>query len=65
VSPPYLEYMTGHGGVLGRDGEPELHQVLLDVEDGQDGIVYGPGPRFEVLELLFVPAWLLQLSEEG
>jgi hypothetical protein len=37
--------------------------VLVDTAEGLEGIVYGPGPTFEVVDVLFVPAELL--AEEG
>jgi hypothetical protein len=53
--------MSDHGAIP--DSGPPLLQVLVDTEDGQAGIVYGPGPGFEVVGVLFVPAELL--AEDG
>ncbi|MEW2633353.1 hypothetical protein AB0903_17275 [Streptomyces sp. NPDC048389] len=40
------------------DGEP-LRLVQLDTDEGQEAVIYGPGPEHPVVGILFVPAGLL------
>ncbi|WP_162604038.1 hypothetical protein [Streptomyces sp. CS014] len=40
------------------DEEP-LHLVQLDTGEGQEAVVYGPGPEHVVVGIAFVPAELL------
>lgn len=54
--------MSDHGAIPD-GGDAPLNQVLLDLWNGQTGIVYGPGPGYEVLDVLFVPVEIL--AEEG
>lgn len=54
--------MSDRGAIPDR-GEVPLSQVLLDLWDGQSGIVYGPGPDFGVVDVLFMPVEML--AEEG
>jgi hypothetical protein len=41
------------------DSGPALNTVELHTAEGIDVLVYGPGPRFEVVDVTFVPAELV------
>jgi hypothetical protein len=41
------------------DSGPPLHSVELHTAEGVELLIYGPGPRFDVVEIAFVPAALV------
>ncbi|MFF0009725.1 hypothetical protein ACFYQT_40750 [Streptomyces tibetensis] len=40
-------------------GDEPLHLVQLDTDDGQEAVIYGPGPEHIVLGIVFVPTEML------
>ncbi|MFD8509694.1 hypothetical protein ACFV27_00910 [Streptomyces antimycoticus] len=51
--------MSGHAERPSTDTGPPLNTVELHIAEGIDLLIYGPGPDFEVVEVSFVPAALL------
>lgn len=41
------------------DSGPALNTVELHTDEGIDLLIYGPGPGYEVVEVSFVPAALV------
>ncbi|MEV6667605.1 hypothetical protein [Streptomyces nigra] len=51
--------MSGDAEWPPMDSGPALNTVELHTAEGIDLLIYGPGPRFEVVEVSFVPAALV------
>ena len=51
--------MSGDAERPSVDSGPPLNTVELHTAEGIDLLIYGPGPRFEVVEVSFVPAALV------
>ncbi|MEZ7005843.1 hypothetical protein [Streptomyces sp. AD55] len=51
--------MPGHAERLPGDSGPLLAVVELVTPHGVDILIYGPGPRFEIIDVSFIPAALV------
>ncbi|WP_327415410.1 hypothetical protein [Streptomyces sp. NBC_01233] len=41
------------------DSGEHLSTVELETDEGREAVIYGPGPGFEVVGVVFIPAALL------
>lgn len=51
--------MSGDAERLSTDSGPPINMVELHTAEGINLLIYGPGPGFEVVDVSFVPAALV------